>query len=532
MDVNGATVAPYLRCIPIVSQGGIMSVEMKAQAPRQSWRRATMAAVLLAGTALGGYAVGHSSFAAVDAQSTAATAGTAVNPPGATLAPHSLPDFSGLVTQVKPAVVSITTKLQQNAADDEEGGGPAQLPFPFNQMVPHQQSRAVEARGSGFIISADGMIVTNNHVVKDAKSVSVTLDDGRQLPAHVIGRDARTDIAVLKVSAGKDLPYIQLGNSRDVKPGEWVVAMGNPFGLGGSVTAGIVSAVSRDIGAGPYDQFIQVDAPINQGNSGGPLFTQDGKVIGMNTAILSPTGGSVGIGFAIPSDMIRTVEAQIQQTGHVTRGYIGVEAQGIAGATAQALHLADNSGALLAGIQPDSPASKAGLQPGDVIESVNDQKVTNPRDLAVNVANIKPGETAHLHVLRDGKTQDITVSVAQMPNEQVASNEAGDHERHAQIGLALAPLSPDLRGQLNVPQGTKGAVVQGVRPGSPAETAGLQPGDVIVGVGSQSVSDPSEAAHAMRTALNGKDHALALRVIRDGQPLFVGVNADQPQDAG
>ena len=183
-----------------------------------------------------------------------------------------------------------------------------QLPFPFNQMIPQQpQMHAVEARGSGFIIDANGTIVTNNHVVKDAKSVSVTLDDGTSCRAKVIGTDPRTDIAVLKIDAGHPLPYIQLGNSRDVKPGEWVVAMGNPFGLGGTVTAGIVSAVSRDIGDGPYDQFIQIDAPINQGNSGGPLFTQDGKVIGMNTAILSPSGGSVGIGFAIPSDMIHNV---------------------------------------------------------------------------------------------------------------------------------------------------------------------------------------------------------------------------------
>ena len=185
----------------------------------------------------------------------------------------------------------------------------------------------------------NGTIVTNNHVVKGAKTVSVTLDDGTKLPAKVIGRDARTDIAVLKVDAKKQLPYIQLGNSANVKPGQWVVAMGNPFGLGGSVTAGIVSASGRDIGAGPYDQFIQIDAPINQGNSGGPLFTQDGKVIGMNTAILSPSGGSIGIGFAIPSDMIRTVVAQLEKSGKVTRGYIGVEAQQVSDAMAKALHL-------------------------------------------------------------------------------------------------------------------------------------------------------------------------------------------------
>ncbi|MBN8871714.1 MAG: Do family serine endopeptidase [Rhodospirillales bacterium] len=503
--------------------------------PTRSWRNTTLAAVLLAGTALGGYAAGHVSFAAVDAQGTTPNAAqsTAVNPPGTQLAPHALPDFSALVSQVKPAVVSITTKLKPTAAADDQGAGPMQgLPFPFNQMVPQQgRPRAVEARGSGFIINANGTIVTNNHVVKDATSVSVTLDDGRQLPAKIVGRDPRTDIAVLKVDAGGKLPYIQLGNSRDVKPGEWVVAMGNPFGLGGTVTAGIVSAVSRDIGSGPYDQFIQIDAPINQGNSGGPLFTQDGKVIGMNTAILSPSGGSVGIGFAVPSDMIRTVASEIETTGHVTRGFVGVEAQSITAATAKALHLSENSGALLAGVQPDSPAAKAGLQPGDVIQSVNGTTIKSPRDLALNVANVKPGDEAKFSVLRDGKPQDVSVKVGQMPNERTASaTGTGDHGRQGKVGLALAPLSPEMRGQLDLPDGTKGAVVRGVRPGSPADQAGLQPGDVIVGVGMKPVADPAEAAAAMRSA--EKDGAIALRVIRDGQPVFVGVTTDQSQNAG
>ena len=402
-------------------------------------------------------------------------------------------------------------------------------------MVPNgrqQSEHAVEARGSGFIISADGTIVTNNHVVKGAKTLSVTLDDGTVLQAKVIGTDPRTDIAVLKVNAPRPLPFIQLGNSRDVKPGEWVVAMGNPFGLGGTVTAGIVSAVSRDIGAGPYDQFIQVDAPINQGNSGGPLFTQDGKVIGMNTAILSPTGGSVGIGFAIPSDMIRTVSAQLEKTGTVTRGYVGVEAQQITASMAQAMHLKENQGALLAGVQPDSPAAAAGLQSGDVIESVNGTKISNPRDLALNVANIQPGDSARLSVLHDGQTKDMTVKVGTLPNDQVASRDTRNGEHHAQIGLALAPLSPEMRDQLDVPDGTKGAVVQGVQPGSPAESAGLQPGDVIVGVGQQKVTSPAEAARAMRTAMSGSDHSFALRVIRNGQPVFVGVTVGDQDNQG
>jgi len=506
-----------------------MSLQPQRLSPqRRPIRRAALAATLLAGTSLGGYALGHNAWADHP---------TPVNPPDTQLQPHTLPDFTNLVTQVKPAVVSVTNKLQATPAsleDEQQGGQMPQLPFPFNQMIPNmpqQREHAVEARGSGFIISADGIVVTNNHVVKSAKTLSVTLDDGTVLPAKVIGTDPRTDIAVLKVSAGHPLPFIQLGNSRDVKPGEWVVAMGNPFGLSSTVTAGIVSAVSRDIGAGPYDQFIQVDAPINQGNSGGPLFTQDGKVIGMNTAILSPTGGSVGIGFAIPSDVIRTVSAELQKDGKVVRGYVGVEAQQIDPGTAQAMHLKANSGALLAGVQPDSPAAEAGLQPGDVVESVNGTKVANPKELALNVSSIQPGAEAHFGVLHDGQIKDVTVKVGTLPNEQTASNDNhGSEAHHGQVGLALAPLSPDMREQLDVPDGTKGAVVQNVQPGSPAEAAGLQPGDVIVGVGNHAVTSPAEAAKAMRNALSGNEHALALRVIRDGQPMFVGVTVgDQSQ---
>jgi serine protease Do len=504
---------------------------MNHQPQRHPLRRSTLAAVLLAGTSLGGFALGHGAWADNVAP---------VNPPGTQLQPHLLPDFSNLVTQVKPAVVSITNKMQATPAaledEDQPGSQMQQLPFPFNQMIPNgrqQRPHAVEARGSGFIIDANGTIVTNNHVVKGARILSVTLDDGTVLPAKVVGTDPRTDIAVLKVDAKQPLPFIQLGNSRDVKPGEWVVAMGNPFGLSSSVTAGIVSAVSRDIGAGPYDQFIQVDAPINQGNSGGPLFTQDGKVIGMNTAILSPTGGSVGIGFAIPSDMIRTVTAQLEKGGKVVRGYVGVEAQQITAGTAKAMHLQENGGALLAGVQSDSPAAKAGLQPGDVIQAVNGTKIANPRELALNVANIQPGEQAHLTVLHDGQSKDITVNVGRLPSEQTASNDhQNEGEHRARIGLALAPLSPDVRDQLNVPDGTKGAVIEGVQPGSPAETAGLQPGDVIVGVGTLAVTSPAEAARAMQKAADGSDHSLALRVIRNGQPVFVGVAVDDQSSQG
>jgi serine protease Do len=476
-------------------------------------RRTALAAALLAGTALAGVAA--------YAQSGAPSG--PVNPPAMPAPQAVLPDFSALVTRVKPAVVSITTTIAARAEEGPQGA----LPFPFNQMVPHGSQGVHEARGSGFIIRQDGLIVTNNHVVAGEKSVKVTLDDGTELSAKVFGTDPRTDIAVLKIDAGKPLPFIQLGNSRDVRPGEWVVAMGNPFGLGGSVTAGIVSAVSRDIGSGPYDQFIQVDAPINQGNSGGPLFTQDGKVIGMNTAIFSPTGGSVGIGFAIPSDLIRTVSNQLATTGHVTRGYVGVGTQAITGAMAKALHLPDTSGALLASVVPGSPAAIAGLRPGDVIEAVNGQKIGSPRDLALFVAEVTPGEAAKIHVLRDGQDREIDVKVGEQSSDRTAQTPAAQPEARGQLGLALVPLTPDVRDQLQVPDGQDGAVVRSVRPGSPAETAGLRPGDVIVGVGNQNVRSPSEATSAIGSALEGRDHAVALRVLRDGTIAFVGVALDK-----
>jgi serine protease Do len=488
-------------------------------------RRATLAAVLLAGTALGGFAAGHAALAAVaEAQP--------VNPPAAQPL-HQIPDFADLVKQVKPAVVSVTTKF---AVADAADRGPQQLPFPFNQFPFNQmgpqgqaQGHPVEARGSGFIIDANGTIVTNNHVVKDARSVEVTLSDGTNLAAQVIGRDPRTDIAVLKVDAGHKLPYIQLGSSTDVEAGQWVVAMGNPFGLGGSVTAGIVSALGRDIGDGPYDQFIQVDAPINPGNSGGPLFTQDGKVVGMNTAIYSPSHGSVGIGFAIPSNTIRTVVAQLETSGHVTRGYIGVQAQPVTETMAKAMGLADQSGALVAGVQSDTPAARAGMQPGDVIRSVDGTKIDNPRDLAVQVASVKPGDEAKLDIVRDGKSQTLSVKVGELPNDQTA--EAGGAPAHpAQLGLALGPISPDARGQLNLPQGTHGVLVTGVRQGSPADQAGLQQGDVIVAVGSHPVENSAQAVHEMHQAVSGSGHAVALRIIRDGQSAFVAIAPGQPNE--
>ncbi len=497
--------------------------QIKTQSPRL--RRTALAVVLLAGTALGGYAIGHTSFAAV-------TGTEPVNPPTVQTL-HTIPDFVDLVKQVKPAVVSITTKLKAADASDE-GPGP-QLPFPFNQfpfnqMQPQQGGQAIEARGSGFIIDPTGLVVTNNHVIHGAQSVEVTMSDGTRLDAKILGSDPRTDIAVLKVDAGHPLPYIQLGDSTDVQPGEWVVAMGNPFGLGGSVTAGIVSALGRDIGDGPYDQFIQVDAPINKGNSGGPLFTQDGKVVGMNTAILSPSGGSVGIGFAIPSNMIKTISAQLEKSGHVTRGYIGVEAQQISPTMAKAMSLSDRSGALVAQVQPNTPAAEAGLQAGDVIRSVNGTKIDSPRDLAVQVAAVSPGDDAKLDVIRSGETKAIDVKVRQMPND-VTAEAGGGAPNQAQLGLALAPITPEARNQLSLPNDARGVVIAAVKQGSPADQAGLQQGDVIVGVGNQPVDNPGQAVHDIHAAISGANHAVALRILRNGQPIYVAI-APEAHSAG
>ncbi len=503
---------------------------------RQSLRT-LLAATLLAGTALGG----------VTATAQESTRG-AIQPPQLS---HPLPDFVDLVKQVKPAVVSITVKMTDDGEDGEGGfpghggqganpfgGMPFPMPFPFGQQQAHP--RTIEARGSGFLIDADGTIVTNNHVVKNAKSVSVTLDDGTTLPARIIGRDSRSDLAVVRVHAGHKLPFIALGNSDNAEPGAWVVAVGNPFGLGGTVTAGIVSARGRDIGAGPYDSFIQTDAPINMGNSGGPLFMQNGQVVGVNTMIFSTGGGSVGIGFAIPSNTVKSVVAQLEKTGHVTRGFIGVQAQAVTASMATALHLpaaaGDERGALVASVEPDSPAQNAGIQPGDVITTVNDHAIGNQRDLAITVSQIPPGDEARVAVLRNGSTKNLSIKVATLTTDQASGRVGASPQGSPSLGVGLQALTPNLRQQLSLPDGMKGAVIAEVKPGSVAEGAGLQAGDVIVGVGDTTVSTPNEATRAIRESLKNSQ-AVALRIIRDGQPAFVAVSpgqsgGDQPAPGG
>jgi serine protease Do len=483
--------------------------------------RGGLMAVLFAGTALGG-------FAALDARASAPlNAKPSVSAAGTQ---HTVPDFADLADRVKPAVVSITTKVAVRNASE------MRMPFNIPGMPRGERGKGgmAEGRGSGFIVDADGIIVTNNHVVRDADTVTVTLDSGRELPAKVLGRDARTDIAVLKVEAGEKLPWIELGQSADVRPGQWVVAVGNPFGLGGTVTAGIVSARGRDIGSGPYDDYIQVDAPINQGNSGGPLFSQDGRAIGVNTAIVSPTGGNVGIGFAIPSDMVRTVVAELRANGTVARGYLGVEMQRLTAEIATGLGIADAKaqGALVANVVPDSPAAKAGLQAGDVVQSVDGRKVTSPRDLAVAVAAVKPGETAKLEIVRGGDAKTLSVKLGTLPTEKLADRgEEAEEPGKPMVGLALAPITPELRESMKLPKDAAGVVVTEVRPDSPAQRAGLNKGDVILGVGGKTVATPEEAVTAIREAA-GRKGTMALRVMRDGRTGFVAVDMAEAGKAG
>jgi serine protease Do len=489
-------------------------------------RRAGFAALLLAGSTLGGLAFWPE--VSAFAQGAAPLAPPAVAVPGAPAG------FADLVARVRPAVVTVTTT-------ERAASGQAASPFPpgseqdrrfrrfFGEGGEGARGRPAQALGSGFLIDAAGHIVTNNHVVHGAGAVRITLDDGRELPARVVGRDPRTDLALLKVDAGAPLAFLALGDSDRARPGDWVVALGNPFGLGGTVTAGVVSARSRDIGAGPYDDFIQVDAPINRGNSGGPLFSTAGDVIGVNTAIFSPNGGSIGIGFAIPSNMVKQVVAQLQEHGRVERGFLGAATQPVTPPLAQALRLPAPAGALVAQVEEGSPAGRAGLKPGDVVTAVGGNAIASPRELARAIGEAQPGSTVELSVRRDGAVQDLRVTLAALRDGAERGGAAPGEASGGGIGLSLGPLNDAVRQSLNLPGGAKGAVVAAVRPDSAAAEAGLQPGDVITGVGGRDVADAEAAARAIRDATRTPGTAVALRILRDGQNAFVAVEAPGKQ---
>jgi serine protease Do len=494
------------------------------------------------------------------ATATANTGTPAVPAPSVMLQQES---FAPLVKKVLPAVVNISVTESQKAspmADQEDEGGDQGQNFrqsPFDEMLrrffdqqgqngqnnPFQEGPGDEgggavkriALGSGFIIDSEGHIVTNKHVVGDASKVEVTLQDGDKYPAKIIGTDARTDLAVLKIDAGKPLPYVSFGDSTAAQIGDWVVAVGNPFGLGGSVTTGIISARGRDIHTGQFDDFLQIDAPINRGNSGGPTFNLSGQVIGINTAIYSPNGGSVGIGFAVPSDVAKRVVTALEEHGKVERGWLGVQIQQVTPAIAASLGLKNDHGALVAMVTPDSPSAAAGLKQGDVILGFNGEDISKLRDLPHDVADSAPGAKASLTVWRDGKQQQVDVKLGEMPNNpQVAAAGNEDQgqasEDHANaMGLHLAPLTNDVRGELHLGRDVHGVVITGVDNGSAADNLGLSRGDVIMSINQQPMTSPKEAADRLHDIANSPNKTALLLLNRHGVTQYLGVELGKNQ---
>ena len=465
-----------------------------------------------------------------------------------------LPSFASLVKKVMPAVVNISAVESSNPSSDQGFGqndqddqqdqdqaNPGQDPFqgfppsPFDQflkrffnqrglgqMQPNTGAQEI-ALGSGFIIDPAGYVVTNNHVVDHAKKVTVIFQDGTKHPAKIVGRDTKTDLALLKIDAPKPLPYVSWGNSDASQVGDWVVAVGNPFGLGGSVSPGTIAARGRNINAGPYDDFLQIDASINKGNSGGPTFNLAGQVIGINTAIYSPNGGSVGIGFAIPSDLAKPIVEQLREHGKITRGWLGVQVQTVTPALAKSLGLPKDEGALVAQVTPDSPAAKAGFKEGDVIQSFNGHEIKKMRDLPIVVAETPTGEAAKVAVWRNGATQQLEPVIAKMPaNPQVA--ESGGSSAG---GLTLSALTPNLRRQLHVPASVHGVVVTAITDDSPFTALGIERGDVIQSINQKPVSTPEAAATAIKEAQQAKgDKQILMLLNRHGVNEYVALSME------
>jgi serine protease Do len=424
--------------------------------------------------------------------------------------------FADLVAKVKPAVVSVRVKIDRTNTTSMNENGNEKTPFDQffrqfgfdNGQSPGQpRHQTVTGEGSGFFITADGYAVTNNHVVDHAKTVEVTTDDGTKYTAKVVGTDPKTDLALIKVDGKSDFPYVKFAD-RAPRVGDWVVAVGNPFGLGGTVTAGIVSARGRDIGSGPYDDYIQIDAPINKGNSGGPAFDIDGNVIGVNTAIFSPSGGSVGIGFDIPADTAKLVVAQLENQGHVTRGWLGVKVQPVTPEIADSLGLKKVEGALVDEPTPNSPAAKAGIAAGDVITAVNGKPIKGSRELAREVGMLAPGTSVKFDVLHQGTSKTVDLTLGEMPREQQAN--ASEQQKPAQnephLGLALAPAN-EVTGA-----GNEGVAVVGVEPSSPAADRGFKTGDVILQIGGKSVSNVKDVRTALDEAHAGGKRDVLMRV--------------------
>lgn len=446
--------------------------------------------------------------------------------PSVTVAPASGPaSFAGVVDRVKGAVVAIKVKAYEESHSPFEGQelSPDDPMYRFfKRFGETPQKRMTQSQGSGFIISADGYVVTNNHVVEHATDVEISLDDGRTLPAKVIGTDKRTDLALLKVNDGNKLPYVEWSNTQP-RVGDWVIAVGNPFGLGGSVTAGIVSARGRDIGAGPYDDFLQIDAPVNRGNSGGPAFDEHGNVVGVNTAIYSPSGGSVGIGFAIPTEVAKDVITALKEKGSVSRGWIGVKIQRVTPEIADSLGLKSPKGALIAQPQRGAPAEAAGLRAGDVIVAVNGEKIDNPRELARRIAAMGPNKTVDITYIRNGAEKNAKLTLGKLPEERQARAEEEDLGG-AGGGAQLSSLGIEVTPAAQVPgAGGQGLVVTDIDPSGAAAQKGLRRGDVIVEAGGQAVNSQADLSGAIDGARKEGRRSVLLRVKSADGAKFVAV---------
>ncbi|MET0183527.1 MAG: Do family serine endopeptidase [Caulobacterales bacterium] len=431
-----------------------------------------------------------------------AVGSAAISLPGAAGgAPSS---FADVAERVKPAVVSVHVReggdLQASLPDGPLGEF-------FRRFGTPERQQPRESAGSGFFISEDGYIVTNNHVVQNGNQLSVTLDDGRTLDARLIGVDERTDLAVIKVEGGQ-FPYVRFAE-HEPRIGDWVLAVGNPFGLGGTVTSGIVSARGRDIGAGPYDDFLQIDAPVNQGNSGGPAFNLAGEVVGVNTAIYSPSGGNVGIAFAISAATAQPIVDSLRRNGTVTRGYLGVAAQPLNDDIARSMGLRNTHGALVAEVTDNSPAARAGLQPGDIITKINDREINDARALARVVGSVEPGAETEITYVRDGRTRTARVALASLTNDQAQQSRqaasgkpgaGGSQTANETLGVATAPSSGG------------GVVVTGIDPNGPAAERGIEQGDIILEAGGRAIANPQDLASAVDGARRDGRGVLLLRV--------------------
>jgi len=460
--------------------------------------------------------------------------------------------FADLTARLSPAVVNVSTTQKVPVARFRGLPPGSPLEELFRRFQEQQGgdgepvTREANSLGSGFIISADGYVVTNNHVISAGEgrnapvveSITVTLSDRREYKARVIGRDPLTDMALLKIDA-TGLPFVKFADKDDVRVGDWAIAIGNPFGLGGTVTAGIISALHRNIGSGQYDRYIQTDASINQGNSGGPLFDLDGNVIGINTAIFSPTGGNVGLGFAVPAELARPVIAQLRNSGNVQRGYLGVGIQPLTADIAAGLGLPKDKGEIVASVEPSGPAAKAGIQQGDVIVRINNQDVTFDNTLSFIVANTPIGSTVPIEVLRGGQRRTLRATIAQRPSEAVVQARSGlpvdpeddtpqksdaSEATRQSLGITLQPLTEALRTQLKLDANVKGVVIAGISPGSDAAAQGLQRGDLILQINQVPTPSPAAASTAVEAARKaGRETVLLLVQRSPGLPRYVGI---------